>query len=105
MGAGELRERVILQQKLVAMDDYGQEIETWSDVAILWAAIMSLRGSEFYDAQSEQSEDIQKFKIRYRQDVRRDMRIMHKADSYEITRIAEVPPKKYLELTARAFVT
>ena len=50
MRAGRLDRRVTNQTKTVAQDDYGQPIETWSDLLTIWAGKRDVRASEKFAA-------------------------------------------------------
>ena len=74
MNAGKLRHRLIIQKRGEDQGAYGAMVETWEQVAVIWAAIEPLQGREFIAAQSTQSETTGKIRIRYRSDVTTAMR-------------------------------
>lgn len=43
MRAGKLNRRIRIQEQSLSVDDYGQQIETWADIAIVWAAIKPVK--------------------------------------------------------------
>jgi SPP1 family predicted phage head-tail adaptor len=43
--AGKLNRRIRIQQQTISVDDYGQQLETWADIAIVWAAIKPVKTS------------------------------------------------------------
>ena len=51
MQAGSLRHRVTIQALVNTPDTHGGNIETWVDVATVWAKIEPIRGREFWQAQ------------------------------------------------------
>ncbi|MBM4299281.1 MAG: head-tail adaptor protein, partial [Deltaproteobacteria bacterium] len=67
--AGRLDKRVTLQSAVLVRDGHGQPIETWSNVATVWAAIEPIRGREFFAAKQFSAEVTHKLVIRYRSGV------------------------------------
>lgn len=77
MHAGQLRHRITIQQKQVSQNSYGEEIVTWTDLAIVWASVEDLSGREFYEArQIPTAEVTTRVRIRYRSDVKPTMRVV-----------------------------
>jgi SPP1 family predicted phage head-tail adaptor len=64
--AGKLRHRVTLQTCTTTADSYGQPVETWTTLAEVWAAIMPLRGREFFAAQQEHTDLDHRIIIRHK---------------------------------------
>ncbi len=85
MEAGELRERVTIQEKLVSKDSFAEERPLWSDVATVWAAVEPLSGREFLEARQVQAETTTRIRMRYRAGIRAEMRLVHGTHIYEIT--------------------
>lgn len=50
MRAGELRHRVTIQQATTSRDEFGAEVQTWADVATVWAKVETTAGDETIDA-------------------------------------------------------
>ncbi len=46
MDIGKLDKRITLQSRSATLDDYGQQINSWSDVATVWANIRPVSGRE-----------------------------------------------------------
>lgn len=84
MRAGQLRERITIQQPGETQDEAGQPIEGWTDVCTVRAAKRDLNGREFIAAQGVQNAVAAKFEIRYRADVLANMRVVHGSDIYNI---------------------
>ena len=82
-----LNKRVTIQRIEKVPDSYGQPVETWVDVATVWAAIEPLRGREYFAAMSEHAEVTTRIRIRYRSDVDRTMRVVHGSTEFEILHI------------------
>ena len=50
MKAGPRNRRLVFQRKTVIIDDYGGEIETWTDYAIIWGGVVWGTGAERREA-------------------------------------------------------
>lgn len=87
MGAGALRHRVALQVKTCGHDVFGGPIQTWETVAVVWASFEAMSTREYFSAQQVQSEVTQRIRIRYRADVRPDMRVLYNMRVFEIVGI------------------
>ncbi len=89
MDAGRLDKRVTLRSKVVAQDAWGAPVETWSDVAIVWAAVEPLSGREFFAAAQVQAEQMQRITIRYRTGVTTAMRVAWAGRLFDITAVID----------------
>jgi len=86
MRAGQLNRRVRLQQPAGMRDSAGQA-SGWTDIATIWAAVLPLRGREYFAAERVDSEITVRIIIRYRPDVKADWRIMANGQAYHIVEI------------------
>lgn len=78
MKAGELRHRVTIQQRVTGQDEYGQPLNTWQDMATVWAKIEDLTGREYFSAQQIPTAQVStRATIRWRADVKPEMRLVH----------------------------
>lgn len=84
LAAGPLRHRVRLQERRLTQDSWGSPVFEWIDVASVWAAVEPLSAREFMAAQSEQSQVVARIRIRYREGVNGQMRILHRGKVYNI---------------------
>lgn len=84
MRAGSLKSRVTIKQLTGGQDEIGQPIQTWTDVARVWANIRHLSGSETIKAGAETSITKASIRIRYRTDINSGMRVYHGSTVYEI---------------------
>lgn len=72
MQAGKLRHRVTLQEPVKEQNPTtGAVINTWRDVATIWAEVYPLSAREFIAAQASQGEITTRITIRYRAGVTR----------------------------------
>ena len=46
MDIGKLDKRITLQSRSATLDSYGQEIDSWTDVATVWANVKPVGGRE-----------------------------------------------------------
>lgn len=76
MQAGQLNQRVTVQQPSTTVDALGQRVETWADVFTDWAQALPLRGREFFEAGAMQSEATVRFRLRWRTGVAANMRVV-----------------------------
>lgn len=84
MNAGSLNRRITLQRRAVGQDATGQPIETWQDVATVWANIRHLSGAESIKADQDVSVVRASIRIRYRAGLDAGMRVHHGATVYEV---------------------
>lgn len=87
IAAASLDQRVTIQQKAVTRSASGAEIVTWQTVAELWAAVLPIRGREFFAAQQTQDSTDVRVIIRYRTGIAREMRVMHKGQALDIVSV------------------
>lgn len=85
LSAGELTERVTLQQKgAQTLDALGTNTAAWSDVATMWAKAEPIRGKEYFAAAQMQATTDVRFTIRYRSGVLSTMRVLWRGDYHDI---------------------
>lgn len=84
--ANDLNRRITLQGKKTVLDREGTPIESWVDVATIWAARNPLTAKEFFAAATVNAEKAVKYRIRYRPGILEDMRLIDQRDgvAYEI---------------------
>ena len=70
MTAGRRDQLVTLQSFTPTQDDYGEEIETWSDITDEWAAVYYGRGSERRQAAAEEGQQAATFQMLSNADTR-----------------------------------
>ena len=77
MQAGKLRHRIMLQKPVKTQSPTtGAVVNSWADVAKLWADVVDLSSREFVAAQAAQTEITSRITIRYRKDVTSKHRIL-----------------------------
>ena len=105
---GSLDRRITIQQATEAQDSKGQPIKTWAALATVWAEVIPVGGSEIFQARQVGAETVAKFRIRYRSDIERKMRVVYDSDNYDITDASEdrrFERRQFLLITATARVS
>lgn len=89
MRAGKLRQRVELQDRTVTQGSYGEAQVTYSTLDTVWAAVEPLQGREFIEGQQLQAEVTTRIRIRYRDGIAPEMRVVHGTHTYDIVSVIE----------------
>jgi SPP1 family predicted phage head-tail adaptor len=84
MEAGKLNRRVTIKELTDGQDEIGQPVQTWTDVATVWAHIRHLSGVETIKADADTSSVKSAIRIRRRAGVDAGMRVYLGAVVYEI---------------------
>ncbi len=63
--SGLLRHRVTLESRTNALDSYGEDVPTWTEIAKAYAQIVAVTGRERFEAQQVQSDVTHRIIIRY----------------------------------------
>ena len=101
MQAGKLRHRVTLQEPIKEQNPTtGAVINTWRDVANIWADVTALSAREFIAAQASQGDITTRITIRFRAGVTRKNRILFRSAIYNIEGVLPDPRsgREYLTL-------
>lgn len=93
--------RISIQTMTVSRDAHGGQLQTWTELAEIWAQVIPLRGKELFEAAQFQAGAEVKFVIRYRDDFDEKARIVFENRQYDITHIAELGRRRGLEVTAK----
>jgi SPP1 family predicted phage head-tail adaptor len=100
MQIGSLRHRVTLQERDgTSQDSFGQPVETWTDVALVWADIRYPSGLQTVLADAEVSVVKASIRIRRRASVYAGMRATCGGAMYEIDAVLPDPTgREYIDL-------
>jgi SPP1 family predicted phage head-tail adaptor len=91
MRAGQLRQRVTIEQKTATQDANGEETITWATWATVYAAVEPLRGEEYLAARTQQASVDTRIRLRYRDGVTTDtMRAVHDSNVYDIEAVLHI---------------
>lgn len=82
--AGGRDQRITIERKAVARNAIGEEIETWSPLAAVWAEAHPTRGREFFAAGGDQARADVMFRILYRTDVTEEDRVIWSGVAHDI---------------------
>lgn len=87
MDAGMLNRRVVIQSRSGDTDAVGQPLDDWSEFATVWANIRfntGLKAVENMTAGAQTSVAMASIRIRFRNDIRSDMRVVDGSTVYQI---------------------
>jgi SPP1 family predicted phage head-tail adaptor len=90
MRAGKLDRRITIQRATTAANARNEQIETWSDLATVWAQQRPNRGQERFAAQEVAGQSVMTFHIRYRRDLTVKDRISYQGKVWDILDVREV---------------
>lgn len=90
MNTGRMRHIITLQEKRSTIGEYGGMVDTWQDVATVWASVEPLRGRELFAAQAAQSVTTVRFRIWYMDGVSQAMRILFGSKVYNIESVIDI---------------
>lgn len=69
MTVGQMRERVRIERPVETQDDTGQPIQTWEEVATVWAAVEPGEPREVWQGRGVQMDGAETVTVRHRADV------------------------------------
>lgn len=102
MQAGRLNRRCQLQSPSQSVDELGQPIPGWTDVATVWADIRMKSGLEAIKAGAVVSTVQASIRIRYRAGVNAGMRVVHNLQAYEVLAVQpDVGGREYVDLVCQ----
>lgn len=102
MNAGKMDRQITLQRKYVTENESGEQIETWTDIATVWAQKIDMRGSERFTASQTVAQVDTKFKIWYRRGLTPIDRVLYEGKLYDVGGVLEIGRAVGLELHAKA---
>lgn len=93
MNPGELRNKIIIKVQPTTQDSYGAKIEDtllWNDFIKCWAAILPIKGREFFNAQQVNATVTTRIKIRYSSGITPGMRVVFGTKLYDIKAVLDI---------------
>ena len=102
MRSGKMDRLITIGEFTSVQDSYGQETETWTEFATVWAEKIDIKARERFAAQQDIAEETTRFRIRWLAGLTPKMRIVHDGKVYNITGIAELGRRGGLEITTEA---
>jgi len=105
MEAGKLDRRITLQRFTTTKNEFNEDVQTWADLATVWASKEDIRDSERWQASEVAAEVTTRFRIRWSNTVKdidpRD-RVLFDGRIYAINAVKEIGRRVGLEITAAA---
>jgi SPP1 family predicted phage head-tail adaptor len=98
ISAGQLRNRVDIQQRTSTQDELGQPVETWTLVAATWGDVRNISGLETIKADAVTSQVKASIRIRYRSNVTSGMRCFANGEYYNILAVISDRANDYCDL-------
>lgn len=99
MRAGQLDTSIEIQSYIAGgVDDYGTPIEGWAPVAQLRAQVIQSGTDEYLRGYGEGAERVIIFRIRYRDGITTDCRVLYQASPFNIREVKQMGRRKGLEL-------
>ena len=98
MNCSKLDRRIVPQLRVVSRDATGSRVETWTSQPAIWAEKVKQSGKESTIADADRSQDMQQFRIRFRNINSTDYRVVYQSKTYDITGITEEGRSEWLLL-------
>ena len=102
MEPGRLDRRIILLQRSSSADDWNQNVNSYVQLAEVWAEVRDQGAKEREEADQRVTVNPKIFTIRFRSDITTKHRISYDSDIYHITGITEIGRKEGQRITAVA---
>lgn len=104
MLAGKLDRKILVQSVTNPQNTFGEAVKTYTDFWETNASVRSLSGREFFEAQAVHAEEVLEFTTRFKEGVKREMRLVYNDVNYDIINVSEIGRKVGLKLLAKALV-
>lgn len=104
MRAGKIHRRVTIQRKSVSVSSSGEQVETWSDLATVWAQDKPNRGDERFSTMQLIGSAVMTFVMRYRADLAVTIqdRLSYGGKTWDILDVRELARRVGWEIDAKA---
>jgi SPP1 family predicted phage head-tail adaptor len=103
MQVGALDRRLTIQAFTTTRDpESNEEIQTWADLATVWANRRDVSAREFFAAGARNTEQVSLFTIRWRPGLTSTLRVIQDGQTFGITGVSEIGRRQYLALQAKA---
>lgn len=101
MRAGQLTTQITIQAPGTAVDELGQPIEGWTDVAVVWGDVRHLSGTESIKAGAVTSSVNASIRVRWMVGLDAGMRVLVGAVPYAIKAVMpDMQRREYVDLVA-----
>ena len=78
---------MVIKEKVVSRDGYGEEDVTWTAVDTVWASIEPLRGREYLEGRQEQADVSHRVRMRYQGSIVPTMRVLYGTRVFEVVSV------------------
>jgi SPP1 family predicted phage head-tail adaptor len=96
---------VVIKEKVVSRDTYGEEDVTWTDVATVWADVQPVRGREYLEMDQSQADVTHRVYLRWRSGIEPTMRLVFEGRVLQIESVIRPGERRVgLELICRELV-
>ena len=102
MRAGDLDRRISIERFTSTTSESGEPIETWANLATVWAKVEQQSGREFFSTVQEISERRVVFRIRWIEDLTVLDRVMCDGEAHDIHEVRRLGRKEGCELHTTA---
>lgn len=89
VSAGKLNRRIQLQNDSVGQDTYGEDIQSFTTFATVWAELLSQKASEKFTGNQFAGFEATHWRIRYRADIDHLSRVVYDGKIYEVQGVME----------------
>lgn len=90
MRAGSLRHQVQLQAATESQNTFGEAVQTWGTVAVVWCEFKAISGRELFRAEQMQGQIVATVRMRYLEGVTPKMRLLFDGKTYLIRGVAPI---------------
>lgn len=101
MRAGDLDRKLVIEEPTGTRNGIGENIETWSEFATVWAKRLPVKANEYYATDQVNAPVEAVFRIRWLSGLTAAMRISYDGKYYDILSIQEIGRREGYELIAR----
>jgi SPP1 family predicted phage head-tail adaptor len=98
MQAGELDQRIIIQNYTTVRGTSGEEIATWATWKTVWASVQTTGGAENFYSPQLVAEATHKLKMRYLCGVKRTMQVLWRGKILDITHVDDESRRRQGEM-------
>lgn len=105
MNPSHLNKRISILEMSTPQNSYGEFENVWNEISTMWANVRTLTGRALYQANQVHAEVSVKIIVRYRQDIRENMRIRYGNRILEIITVVNMNEgNRYLELSCKEVI-
>jgi SPP1 family predicted phage head-tail adaptor len=94
MNPGDFDQRITIQNVTESVDTFGQRVQSFSTLAVVWAKVEEKRGAEGEQSNQIVATRMVEFLIRYRAGLNERMRVVYRGNTYMIESIISGDERK-----------